>query len=480
MQVFCSLLSSRLGHSVSLHRGIPPSLLLACSLSALPISTAFALPITESAWQTQIYAPAPADNPLKGLVPYAGAANPDKFPHSMEFSYFPLSAVVVAPERYDFAVLERFLDAVAARGHQAVFRFYLEYPNKQDGIPGFLLDAGLKTTRFERTSTPPRPPATVMTPDYEDARLRQMLRSFISAFGARYDGDKRIGFITAGLLGLWGEWHDSPRNDLFASKVVQNEVMQAYASAFHSTPILLRYPAGEQDAAYASNATAPFGYHDDSFAWATLGEKNWSFMNRMRAAGGTALTRWQSSPIGGEIRPEAWGKVFDTEPANPNIENFRQCVAVTHASWLMDSGMFRAGNSGERRQRAIEEVRRMGYEFHVASVALEAGESPSVALKLENRGVAPFYYAWPMEFALLNDRGRLRSTPSSHTLQGILPGEARLIEQRLDRGTLTPGRYRLLMRVANSLPEGKSVHFANTRQDADLDGWLSLGEVVLQ
>src|SRR5213075_331549 len=35
------------------------------------------------------FAPGPADNPLKGLVPYyMGADYPKKFPHSMEWTYF--------------------------------------------------------------------------------------------------------------------------------------------------------------------------------------------------------------------------------------------------------------------------------------------------------------------------------------------------------------------------------------------------------
>ena len=34
------------------------------------------------------YAPAPPDNPLRGLVPYASASGKAQFPHSMEFLYY--------------------------------------------------------------------------------------------------------------------------------------------------------------------------------------------------------------------------------------------------------------------------------------------------------------------------------------------------------------------------------------------------------
>src|SRR5690242_2387962 len=74
------------------------------------------------------YAPAPADNPLKGFVPYAGQGL--EFPHSMEFQYLPLAAVMTGPKSFNWSPLERLLDDIASRGCQTVFRFYLEYPNK--------------------------------------------------------------------------------------------------------------------------------------------------------------------------------------------------------------------------------------------------------------------------------------------------------------------------------------------------------------
>ena len=124
-----------------------------------------------------------------------------------------------------------------------------------------------------------------------------MLKEFIAAFGKKYDGDPRIGYITAGLLGHWGEWHTYPREELFASKEVQTEVLDAYETAFRVTPVLLRYPSGPHDGSRAPNASRPFGYHDDSFAWATLdtGRKGdeWFYMTALKAAGPEALEQME-------------------------------------------------------------------------------------------------------------------------------------------------------------------------------------------
>ena len=425
------------------------------------------------------YLPGPVANPLKGLVPYASDTNVN-FPHSMEFNYVGLADLVTGYDEFDWQPLESLLDEISGRGHQAVFRIYLEYPGKTDLIPQFLIDDGLKVYKYVNTNTQPLPPAEIETPDYEDENLRRALKNFISAFGKKYDGDPRVGFITAGLLGTWGEWHTYPRDELFASKAVQAEVMDAYSAAFNVTPVLLRYPAGEETWGKASNANRPFGYHDDSFAWATLDtgrkEDNWFYLPALKQAGNVALEKWKTHPIGGEIRPEAWGKVFDADPGDKNIQDFRKCVDQTHASWLMDTGMFAKEPDKQRKQRAEAEVRHMGYEFHVPAISvLSEKDSLKIKLTLENRGVAPFYYDWKAEYGLIVDGKVIKLFTSQGKLIGLLPGdEPRVWIDTVDTSDLAKGKYTLAVRVPNSLPQGMPLRFANLNQDRDVDGWLTL------
>ena len=145
-------------------------------------------------------AQAPVDNPLKGLVPYSGDGQ-RSFPHSLEFNTLPYSALVKGYDDFDWRPLETLLDDIAGRGHQAILRIYLEYPGRTGVIPEFLIKDGLKIHAYLNTNTDPFPAALVETPDYEDQNLRRSLKSFITAFGRKYDGDPRLGFVTAGLLG---------------------------------------------------------------------------------------------------------------------------------------------------------------------------------------------------------------------------------------------------------------------------------------
>jgi hypothetical protein len=432
--------------------------------------------------KTLEYAPAAVDNPLKGLVPYQG----DKrsiFPHSLEFNYLPFAAVVKGYDKFDWQPLEKMLNDISSRGHQAVFRIYLEYPNQKDLIPQFLIKDGLKVYKYLNTNTQPLPPSKVETPDYQDKNLRRSTTALIAALGKKYDGDPRIGFITAGLLGTWGEWHTYPRNELFASKEVQNEVMDAYTAAFKVTPVLLRYPIGDRHQEKAPNALRKFGYHDDSFAWNTLDtgkqDDNWFYLPSLKTAGAAAEAKWQTFPIGGEIRPEAWGEVFDERHEQGEIQDFRKCVDATHVSWLMDSGMFRGRQDQTRIDRAKAEVQHMGYEFYVPAVNIEkitASKLP-VTVELINRGVAPFYYNWPVQFGAVSTKKLTRTFVGTGKLTGLLPGDRpRTWQDSLDVQGLKPGNYQLVMRVVNSLPKGQPIRFANKSQDADLPGWLTLGE----
>ncbi len=430
------------------------------------------------------YVPAAIDNPLKGLVPYAGD-NREKFPHSMEFSYVPLGELMSGMTTFNWEPLEDLLNDVASRGHQAVFRVWMVYPGKDNGIPSFLIKEGLKVTTWLNDNTAPFPPQKVQTPDYNDPRLREALKKFIAAMGEKYDGDPRVGFITAGLLGTWGEWHEYPREHLFASKDTQAEVLDAYSAAFRITPVLLRYPAGDDHRTDTKNADRPFGYHDDSFAWATLdtGRKadDWFYMQLLKAAGPEAMLKWKTHPIGGEIRPELWGKIFDDKVSHKQAQNFEQCVQQTHASWLMDTGMVEKKQSATRITNASRAVQRMGYEFHVmqATVSREA-DKVRLTVQLRNTGVAPFYYDWKIVVAAIDRSDTvIKEWPTEWTIAGLLPGESpRTWQLLLKTSEIPEGCDLLAFRVVNPLSNGMPLRFANTAQRQQSDSWFRIGNLI--
>lgn len=422
-----------------------------------------------------VYAPAPIDNPLKGFVPYDSKPQAE-FPHSLEWFYISLASLMPAPNQFDWAPMEKHLAAIAGRGHQAVMRVFLDYPNREPGTPKFLLDAGIKTwpNNYKNSKGP------AISPDYEDPRVREALKSFVAAFGKKYDGDPRLGFITVGLLGYWGEWHTSDHKERFASKPVQTEVMDAYAKAFHRTRLLLRYPAGPDDPYYADNHDRAMGYHDDSFAYATMpNEKpeSWFFLDRMTRA--KALDKWRTQPIGGEVRPEVWDTMWNDPPGTPQGQDYATCLDATHATWLMNTGVFRPALTGAARDRALAGARGLGYELYVseAGVTVTPDEDLQVKISVRNTGVAPFYYPWTVEIGLVTDTGKLAaSAPTDWDFTHVLPdADDQKFSLTLPLPSSSGGIYQVVMRMVNPMPSGAPVRFANQTQDQTRPGWVSLG-----
>ncbi len=133
--------------------------------------------VTGSEWVTMDYAPAPADNPLKGFMPFYdayGSRNApiaNDFPHSMEWFYVPLRNLMTGPDSFTFETgIEPQLQSIASRGHQAVLRVYLDYPTHPTGIPQFLLDEGLEVHPYTFFGNSLRSTDSV-SPNYDDPRL---------------------------------------------------------------------------------------------------------------------------------------------------------------------------------------------------------------------------------------------------------------------------------------------------------------------
>ncbi len=327
------------------------------------------------------YNPAPADNPLKGFMPYAG--NYASFPYSMEWGYLPLRSLMSGPTTFNWASLDALLNQVATRGHQTVFRVYLDYPGLSTGIPQYLLDAGLTTHAYYDYGNN----GVSVSPDYENPLLVQALTNFIAALGARYDGDPRVGFVEVGLLGYWGEWHTFPETSWFASAAVQDQVLTAFDSVFSQTRILVRYPSG------TSPSTRRIGYHDDSFAYETIDPPSYMFMGLLKAAGET--NKWRTQPIGGEVRPEVQSCMWDTSQMNcvPQGQEFTNCIALTHASWMLNQAVFSPGFSGTQKSRAVAGAQQLGYEMYVTNAVLADAHASSplnIGVQIINAGVAPF------------------------------------------------------------------------------------------
>ncbi|MBP5197854.1 MAG: DUF4832 domain-containing protein, partial [Lachnospiraceae bacterium] len=421
-------------------------------------------------------------NPLKGLIPFAGETT---VPHSMEWFYIAVNEVEVAEGVYDWTALENRLSTIAGRGHQAVLRFYYDYPGESTGVPQYLIDDyGLEMKPYNE---PDDLGGSGLCPDYSNTHFRQSMQNFIAAFGAAYDGDPRIGFITEGLLGFWGEWHNWPfdedtsdgKPDWSIPAAVYTEVYAAFDNAFDTTQLVVREPKDG-----VNNASFKTGYHDDSFAYATLsaanGGQTWSFMQRLINQG--VENNWRFGCIGGEVYPPIQGEIFKENPTPLSwapTQNWQMCVDETHASWLMCDQI--KGFQGTTRENAINASRGLGYDLRVTkanySEVIGANTGLPVSVTMKNDGVAPFYYdhnTWKVMVGVKSGSDLIKKWDTDWDLCDVAPyTDGETFTTNISDHGLGDGTYTLAIKVKNPLSGGVLFNFSNAAQGDD--GWLSLG-----
>lgn len=464
---------------------------LTCALLVAAVCTSpTPIALAAEGWHPAAPGPAPVSNPLKGLMPFApedvtaapAPSTPGQVPdlapgappYSMEWVSFPLDRIVVGQGQYDWNPLEAALDAVAARGHQVVLRFYVDFPGRPPATPRYLVDGGLVAMRSYSVHDNH---GASLSPDYDDPDMMSMLTAFIAALGTRYDADPRIGFITQGLVGFWGESHTWPfdgqvndganpgRQDWMPTRTNQDALIAAWDEAFGTTPTQVRYPS-------PASVVHAVGYHDDSFGYATLPGQDWHFWSLMTAQGATSA--WMSQPMGGEIYPPIQGCVFSGPQAcrgnGTPAQDIDEAVALTHVTWLIDDAAFTQGLTGAARDRALEVSARMGYVLTVDRWRIQGS---TMTIQVANQGVAPFSYDWRAEVVALDAAGHeLGTAELSGDLRRALPGGSTTLTGNVPVGR---GATTYLLRVVNPLDGGIPLRFANAGQDTARDGYLTLG-----
>ncbi|WP_435131280.1 DUF4832 domain-containing protein [Actinacidiphila sp. bgisy144] len=459
------------------------------------------------------YAAGPLDNPDKGLAVYynAGSDQNAGYPHSLTWSYFPLNAVMTDAgdcTKLDWSPVEKMLNETASYGNTAAIRFYLDYPdgNPTNGMPA-CWNGKVPTNNDTYWNT--------QSPDYNNAYLLSSLQTFIAAFGAKYDGDPRIGFIQMGLIGYWGEWHTWPENgtggyaDFMATDANAALIVKAYANAFHTTKIEVRYPTSGGGAANDLDV----GYHDDSFCYRegsplagitlpqSMGGADYSQLQYALNEG--VENKWITDSMGGEVRPEIQGSVFGTwgTGASGDNDDIKACIEMEHTTWKLDQGSTSYSASDADVGAAVRE---MGYDFTVPDAYYDNSVSGTtkIGVKISNDGVAPIYHPWTVRLGLKDSSGNVVKTwDTSWDLTKVMPlkiraypdwnkgsdptyldyGYPEYFDTSVDTSSVAAGSYQLVMDVVNPLSAvssaAKPLRFANATQNAD--GWLGLGSIAV-
>ncbi len=395
---------------------------------------------------------APLPNPLKGWVIWGEDHIDPPQPVTLFFSYRSWRQLEPEEGQYDFEsweqeVWQHWVD----RGMKVIFRVYLDYPGRPVSVPQWLVDQGVELTEYEEYGGG-------WSPDYGNPLLLEKIKKLISALGERYDNDPRVGFLDVGILGHWGEWHTYPSENLFASASVQREVMNTFLQEFKNKKMMLRYPT-------LWTAKQPFGYRDDCFLTDTEGPEGWYFFSRIRSA--RAEDAWKTQPFGGEFCGGGAGAIEGT------VEQPDECLRLIregHFSHLGPAGGAIVAQNKEHQTTIDSMLRLMGYRFVLRQAELPekvaAGENCQVILTVENTGVAPFYYPWPLAVIWLTGENEIEKIQTTEIdIRTWLPG---IHEVMMTVGAPNPSTrsvYKVALRIPDPGGNGPAVRFANRGEE---------------
>ncbi|MEV0386418.1 DUF4832 domain-containing protein [Nonomuraea sp. NPDC050643] len=459
----------------------------------------------------------PVDNPLKGFARFysPGGDQNQGYPHSLTWTYFGLSEVMTNAGNcgsYDWSPVDSALNESASYGNQVALRFYMEYPGGSGSHPANAIPRCFDGHVTYRNNAY----WGTTSPDYDNAYLLTAVQNFIAAFGARYDGDPRIGFIHTGIVGLWGEWHTWPYDtdtgdgypDYMPTDAHGAQILQAYDNAFDTTKLEVRYPGAGGSGA----RNLRIGYHDDSFCYRegsplagvtlpqSLGGAGYSQLQRALDQG--VENKWITDSMGGEVRPEIQSQAFSYWPGGSGqVDDMRACIELEHATWMINeqSSGYAAGDP-----KVAAAVRLMGYDLSVTNAYYNdvASGTAKVGVQIGNDGVAPFYYPWTVTLGLKNSAGSVvKSWDTPWDLRTVMPrrirafpdwnvgadptyrdfGHLQYFATTVNLSGVAGGAYQLVMRVKNPLEavsaNARKLRFANATQNAD--GWLGLGSMAV-
>ena len=401
------------------------------------------------------YAEAPADNPLMGFVSW-GTIKSD-FPHSLEYYSIGLNEVQTGYNSFDWSAVEMCLNSSKKNGNQAILRFYIDFPGQETGIPQFLFNDNLEVYPYDLDGD------SGVCPDYSNKNLQNALVNFIKAFGQKYDGDSRLGFIEAGLLGFWGEWHTYPYTQWYPTVDVYRLVGETYTESFKKTYVMIGEPE-------RSTADLNMGYHDDMFAVDT-----YDYFEKLKEH--NLNNKWMTVPIGAELAPYIQEKYFTT--AIEEALDWNETVQLIHPTWCLNAAIENYSESDKI--AAIICAKSLGYKFNVKKAEVNTENNiMKVNVYLNNMGTAPFYYDWNIRLRVedvSNNKSYDVDTDWKLTTVKQLNTTYTFSKEISDIDLSKNGEYKVYMKVINPMDGGKNLRFANKEQQSD--GWIELIDFTL-
>lgn len=452
-------------------------------------------------WNDLSYSPNQSgleENPLKGFADIYGPEN--DFPRSINGKLFGLNQVMNGLNDFDWTVIDNFINQNKSEGNFSYLQVNIDPGPDQNNVPQSYMPTFLDGQYDFITVSGP---VADLCPDWNDPDIIEAMLNFIDAFGERYDSLPEVFIVHLGLYGIYGEWQigDAANVAPDFEMTQENKVLiaNAFKQAFPNTYLLARYPEHMPDPEL-------FGYSDGLFFTQSISTNtffnHFYFDNTINLY--SADQNWRTQVVGGEIdpcvQPTIWqnwpnDNTVNCDPANPSgqtveVQNVVETIEAIRPTFLFSHHIFTEVdplNTPQEWNNAVLAQKRMGYTLYIDQYRLSASNGfPVIEVNIQNKGVAPLYANWDIEFAAINTAtNQFQSLGTQKwNLNIIQPDNPANYRSFIAPTTLADGAYIFLLRVVNPLETfssaAKPLRFANDTQDNNgMEGWLTLGQITI-
>ncbi len=423
------------------------------------------------------------NNPYKGWAAWADTCEGDlktvATDYDLVFVDIKWSELEPVKGEYAFDAIEKQyqFDYWKSRGYKMVLRFVMDNPSidasgdpdvKRMDIPSWLYDELLAENAegagagvyYTGQSIYEMLGGVGFSPNYKSKLLFDYHDKVIKALAERYYDPAITAYVEVGSLGHWAEFHCWPTGTGdFPDPELAQKYMNSYQTYFKNVKIGIRKP-------YALAAENNWGLYNDIFGvtsdGGTLSFLEWA------ESGNTDMPGSTEEDVSGSCMPEWWksnysGGEFANGDFRGNASDESICAVLeqirsSHTTWLGPCSACdlkiddKDVNDYDTNITAM--LKTMGYRYNVESIShqetMTAGKDAELDMVWNNSGVAPMYYKWPVELALLDSTGAVAySQIMESDITTMMSGRTCVTETLSVPQTLPEGKYSLTVAILN-------------------------------
>lgn len=422
-------------------------------------------------------------NPGMGVEDFMGNVLPESQYPKAGTNYYRFYWDQLEPTEghYTFWMLDKAIEYARQEDPpQVVDLRFMTMADPHDGskVPEWLIHKGIKGVWVDKT----------FVPDLNDPLYFQYVKKLLMAFGKRYDGNPYVAAIDIGMVGSWGEWHNSnypalPKLQDAYSAATLKKYIDLYFQAFPHTPKIMLMNQGKL-MGYATKKGS--GWRADCWGDWGVFSSDWSHMKNEYPEHMAQATEvnpkfaqaWQKAPVHLETCYTMENWLNTQHYSRQQVQASLDWAIENHASVL---NLKSSPVPPQYRDLLDKALLKLGYRLRLSEVTysdkIESGSTLTWKTTWQNEGVAPPYHNYPLMYRLVDESGKVVASwqITQNNLTTWLPGTYHFTRS-FSLPALAAGRYQWqlafvgadLKPVLNLAMEGKQP-----------DGWYDLGQIEI-